>query len=182
MGLILARYIRTCIILEIQTHVPHSFHGFLASFLQFFGRWVDSLIENSKYLVSLVREIVAGSQRCKTTHLGAGREEKLALSLSLSHSLFLPPSPFSVSLSFSLSLSPFFSLFLSSSLPLSFSFPLSLPSHLERYQSCYVVAITGKLWENWFITFTQRNQLWRCVCMYTYIVYIFTYMYMYGFN
>ena len=155
MGLILARYTRTCIILEIQTHVPYSFHGFLASFLQLFGRWVDSLIENSKYLVSLIREIVAGSQRCKTTHLGAGREEKLARSLSLYLSLS-PSSPPLLKLSLSFP-----------SLSLSFSF--SLPSHLERYQSCYVVTVTGKLGEHWFITFTQRNQLWRCVCMYMYV-------------
>ena len=109
-GLILSRY--THIILEIQTHVPYSFHGFLASFLQLFGRGVDSLIENSKYLVSLVREVVAGSQGCKTTHLEVGREVKLALSLSISPSL-------------PLSFSPPPSLFLSPSLPLPFS--LSLP-------------------------------------------------------
>ena len=137
-GLILSRY--THIILEIQTHVPYSFHGFLASFLQLFGRGVDSLIENSKYLVSLVREVVAGSQGCKTTHLEVGREVKLALSLSISPSLPLSFSPPPLSISLSFSPSPFLSLppslpSLSLSLPLSpppsSSFPPSLPLTLR---------------------------------------------------
>ena len=50
-------------------HVTYSFHGFFASFLKLFGWGVDGLIENSKYLISLVWEVVACSQGSKTTHL-----------------------------------------------------------------------------------------------------------------
>ena len=65
----------TCYVGYTHVHTPcmlrrHLFHGVFACLLQLLGARVDGLVQHRENLLSVLRQVVAGSQCCQRTHLG----------------------------------------------------------------------------------------------------------------